>query len=201
MDPADRMPDIDDTIVQEAAERGESFVIDDFVRLVEQFHPDGKPGVSRGVLDAYARAVEDERPKFDAAAVSRAIDDRVSEDGEYAPDAFYRLDDERISVYPPAWHDDLGGETDLREYVRYLSDRDHGAENGTELGGIGPGVPEQELIDIVGILGNTDPRAAKNELESLRDDGELVEDADQHPNARVRLSDRADNARDSSLDP
>ena len=195
------MPDLDDDIVQEAAERGESLVIDDFVRLVEQFHSDEDPGVARDTLDAYARAVADERAGFDAEGVLRTVDDRVTDDGEYAPDAFYRLADDRISVYPRTWHDDLGGETDLREYVRYLSDRDPDAGNGAELGGVGPGVPEHELIDAVGILGNTDPRAAKNELESLRDDGDLVEDADQHPNARVRLPERADNARDSSLDP
>jgi hypothetical protein len=180
------MVDRNDRIVRAAADEGESLLVDDFVRLIEQYHDNDRAGVARETLDAYARRLEDERPDFDADAFLGAIDDRLTDDG-YATDAFYRLDDDRVSVYPAQWHDDLGGETDLREYVRYLGALEPGA--GAELGGAGRGVPEHELLDAVGVLGGTDPDAAKAELERLRDEGELVEDADQHPNARVRFPD------------
>ena len=180
------MVDLNDRIIRAAADQGNTLLVDDLVRLVEQYHDHDGSGVSRETLDAYARRLGDERDDFEADGFLGAVDDRLT-DGGYTTDAFYRVGDDRISAYPAQWHDDLGGETDLKEYVRYLSDRD--PESGAELGGAGRGVPEHELLDIVGVLGGTDPDAAKAQLESLRDDGELVEDADQHPNARVRFPD------------
>jgi hypothetical protein len=196
------MADINERIVAEADDRGGSLLVDEFVRLVEQYHPHDRPGIAWDTLEAYTEAMEgtDFGHSHDMDGFLDTVDDRlVDGDSAYTADAFYRLDD-RISAYPRDWHDALGGETDLREFVRFLAAIDPEGESGADLGGVGRGVPEQVLLDAAGIVGRTDPETVKSRLEDLRERGELVEDADQHPNARVRLPENADNLRDSSID-
>lgn len=197
------MADINERIVAEADDRGGSLLVDEFVRLVEQYHPHDRPGIAWETLETYTEAMEgtDFGHTHDMDGFLETVDDRlVDGDSAYTADAFYRLDDDRISAYPRDWHDVLGGETDLREFVRFLAAIDTEGESGADLGGVGRGVPEQVLLDAAGIVGRTDPETVKSRLEDLRERGELVEDADQHPNARVRLPENADNLRDSSID-
>lgn len=188
--------EINERIVAEADDRGESLLVDEFLTLIEQYHPHDRPGIAWETLEAYTEAMAgtDYGHSYDMEGVLDAVDERLT-DGEYRTDAFYR-----VSVYPESWHDGLGGETDLREYVRFLTGLDLDAENGAELGANGGGVPEQLLLEVAGIVGRTDPDTVKSRLEDLREQHELVEGADQHPNARVRLPENADNLRDSSID-
>ena len=195
------MVEINERIVAEADDRGESLLVDEFLTLIEQYHSHDRPGIAWETLEAYTEAMggTDYGHSHDMEGVLDAVDERLT-DGEYRTDAFYRVGDDRVSVYPASWHDELGGEIDLREYVRFLTNRDIDAENGAELGANGGGVPEPLLIEIAGIVGRTDPDTVKSRLEDLREQHELVEGADQHPNARVRLPENADNLRDSSID-
>ena len=193
--------EINERIVAEADDRGESLLVDEFLTLIEQYHSHDRPGIAWETLEAYTEAMggTDYGHSHDMEGVLDAVDERLT-DGEYRTDAFYRVGDDRVSVYPESWHDELGGETDLREYVRFLTNRDLDDENGAELGANGGGVPEQLLLEVAGIVGRTDPDTVKSRLEDLRERHELVEGADQHPNARVRLPENADNLRDSSID-
>jgi hypothetical protein len=195
------MVDTNERILAEAVHRGESMVVDELVALIEQYHPHEQPGVAWETLEAYADALEDTELSFDAEEFLDMVNEQLTDpDAAYTTDAFYHLDDDRVSRYPSHWHDKLGGEDDLREHVKFLGALDPEGESGADLGGTGRGVPEQVLLDAASIVGRTDPDTVKNRLEDLRDRGELVEDADQHPNARVRLPERADNFRDSSVD-
>jgi hypothetical protein len=197
------MVEVNERVLAEAVHRGDSLVVDELVRLIEQYHPHEQPGVTKETLKAYVRALEDteQGQRFDADEVVDVVDERLTDaDAEYNTDAFYRLDGDRVSAYPLHWHDELGGETDLREHVRFLVQLDPEGESGANLGGVGRGVPEQVLLNAASIVGRTDPDTVKSRLEDLRDRGELVEDADQHPNARVRLSENTDNFRDSAID-
>jgi hypothetical protein len=193
--------EINERIVAEADDRGESLLVDEFLTLIEQYHPHEHPGITWGTLEAYtdAMAGTDYGHSHDMEGVLDAVDDRLT-DGEYRTDAFYRVGDDRVSVYPASWHDELGGEIDLREYVGFFTNLDLDDENGAELGANGGGVPEQLLVEVAGIVGRADPDTVKSRLEDLREQHELVEGADQHPNARVRLPENADNLRDSSVD-
>ncbi|EMA49471.1 hypothetical protein [Halococcus thailandensis] len=193
--------EINERIVAEADDRGESLLVDEFLRLIEQYHTHERPGIAWATLEAYTEAMAgtDHGHSHDMEGVLDAIDDRLT-DGEYRTDAVYRVGDDRVSAYPASWHDELGGEIDLREYVRFLTNLDLDDENGAELGANGGGVPEQLLLEVASIVGRADPEAVKSRLEDLRERHELVEDADQHPNARVRLPENADNLRDSSID-
>ena len=197
------MVETDERIIAEAADRGETLVVDELVRLIEQYHPHDQPGIARETLEAYARRMEETTEhEFNAEEFLETIDERLEDgDSEYTTDAFYRLDDDRVSSYPARWHDELGGVTDLREHVRFLGALDPEGRSGADLGGAGGGVPEQVLLDAASIIGRIDPDAAKARLEDLRDSGDLVEGADQHPNARVHLAENTENLRDSSLDP
>jgi hypothetical protein len=197
------MTDINERIVAEADDRGGALLVDDFLRLVEQYHPHDRPGIAWETLEAYTEAMEDSDfgHAHDMDGFLDTVEDRLIDgDSEYTTDALYRLDDDRVSSYPARWHDELGDETDLREYVRFLAAIDPDGESGADLGGSGRGVPEQVLLDAAGIVGRTDPETVKSRLEDLRAEGELVEDADQHPNARIRLPENADSFRDSSID-
>ena len=57
-----------------------------------------------------------------------------------------------------------------------------------------------ELRDVVAAVGRTSVDDAKAELEALRDEGVVVEDADRHPHAGVYLADEAEGMRDPALD-
>jgi hypothetical protein len=112
---------------------------------------------------------------------------------------FYEVGDDRVSVYPQHWHDALGGTVDIPAYLRFLHDEVIGVEDDFTSGGAGRGVPEDSLIKIVSIVGQIDTETVKSRIETLRKEGTLAEDADQHPEARVYLRDRED-VRDPSLE-
>jgi hypothetical protein len=172
------------------------------VKLIERYHPHDQPGIAWSVLDAYAtRLADDLRDQFDREEFLEDIEARLVETQTWASDdALYELDTNRVSLFPPRWHDSLGGATDLTAYVRFLTDEAPGfADDRTAVGGAGEGVPEQFLLETVNLVGRVDHATAKSRLEDLRDSGDLVEDADQHPNARVKLAEEADEEQDPSL--
>lgn len=61
-------------------------------------------------------------------------------------------------------------------------------------------MPEADLLDVAATVAGYDREAAKAALETCREEGRLVQDADQHPEANVYLPDRDhDHERDPDL--
>lgn len=196
------MVELDEHALHAIDHGGESLLISDVVDLIERYHPHEQPGVSREIIMRYAEALKADREEaFDMGTFRDELDGKLTDsetwDGKFS---LYELESGRISKYPGAWHERLGGTTDIREYIKFLEDDAPKFDNDFGRGGPGPGVPEQPLLNVVAIVGGIDREEAKANLQDLRDEGEVTEDADQHPNAGVTLSERKDEYRDTSLD-
>ena len=175
-----------DAVIDEVTQRSRNLSVPELVGFIECGHPDTQ-GVSRETLAAYADVLADEPNfAFDTEAFGETIDDALVGTETWAgDDALYDLGDDRISTYPRAWHDRLGGETDVREYVRYLESDESGFADSDPYDGVG--VPESTLLDVVPVVGRTDRESVKAQIEDRRAAGEISQGADQHPDARVQL--------------
>jgi len=195
------MAELSDDVIEEAAHEGETLLVDDLVSLAERAHDDA-PGVERDVLDDYAEALSARRDtSFDIAAFERVVADRRTDAERWAgEDRLYEVGDDRLSLYPSRWHAQLGGSTDVAEYIAFLEAEspEFIVERGTAE--VGPGIPKGKLLEIVAVVGRVDRQRARAALQEARDDGEVVEDADQHPQAGVYLQEEAPNYRDGTLD-
>jgi hypothetical protein len=178
------MVELNDHVLDEFGHRGDSLIVEEFLSLIERYHPTDGPGVDRSVVEAYAEAL-DERgmSQLRSDDIEAALDRKTVESETWGGDGVYEIGGGRLSNYPAAWHDNLGGSTNIVEFVEALTDVD------PPIGqtGAGGGVPEDTLIDIAAVVGGLDREEAKSRLEELRRDGPIVEDADQHPQAGVRL--------------
>ena len=178
--------ELSEPLLREAGHRGEYLLPRDFVALAERYlsGPDREPGVSRARVAAHLEPLGEES-HVEAEPFGAAIDDATVDSDHWAGDqAVYEVGDDRLSAYPPSWHEAIGGSTSLPEMVRYLMDET--AFQPVD-GGAGDGIPESDLIDIAAVVGGFTLEEARAELEACRDDGRLVEDADQNPNAGVYL--------------
>lgn len=174
----------------------------EIVELVERYHPHDQPGIAWSVFEAYVTRLADVLgDQFDPEEFLETIEARTVDTETWENDgALYKLDTARVSLFPPRWHDHLGGSADLTAYVRFLTDEAPAfSDEQTAIGGAGEGVPEQFLLNTVNLVGRIDYATAKSRLEDRRDRGDLVEDADQHPSARVQLAEEADAGQDPSL--
>jgi len=174
-----------DRVLDAFGHRGDALLVDEFLSLIERHHPTDGPGVDRAVVEAYAAAL-DERGmgQLDGDVVLERIDSKRTDSETWVDDgAIYDIGNGRVSKYPAEWHDRFGGSTDLVAFVEFLVD----AEASIGQGGAGGGVPEEFLLDTAAVVGGLDREDAKARLEELRRSGPLAEDADQHPNPRVRL--------------
>ena len=182
------MPDLNEDVFAAARQRGRTLLTEELVALIERHHPHDRPGVEREVVTRYADRLDDETSyNFDRDAFLDEIDARLADTETWqGTDALYALGDGRVSRYPAKWHDALGGSTDVREYVEFLLEETDGYLDDLDSGAAGRGIPEDELLDVVSVVGRTDRETAKAQVESGREAGDLVEDADQHPEARVR---------------
>lgn len=178
------MVELNDRVLDEFGHRGDSMTARELLELVERHHPTDGPGVDWTVVEAYANALDEEGlSELDGEViVERLESERVESDTWVDTDTIYDLGGGRVSLFPATWHERVGGSDDVVEFVDFLADRD--ATIGQA--GAGEGVPEQLLLDAVALVGGLDRETAKSRLEDLRRDGPLVEDADQHPNPRVR---------------
>ncbi len=176
--------DLSEAVLDEAASRGETLTIHDLLRLIERF--DTGPGVPDDRLDSYLRELG--AGKFNESALRDGLDTRLVDADEWQTEtAVYRLDG-GVSAFPPRWHDDLTGETDLTRYVATMTTAVEGGSEGYAHGGHGDGVPEKLLLDTAVIFGGYNYKRAMDEVDHLRDEDLLAAGADQHPNARVRLT-------------
>lgn len=198
------MVDTNQQVIEEARQRGETLTSRKLLLLVEQYHRSGSPGVDRDLLDAYdAAAARDDAIPFKEGQLSEAVSRDLVDDESWAgEDVYYPVGDDRISTFPAEWHDVLGDTTDVRAYVDVIGEAmaDSGTGADSQRGGIGTGVPEGLVLEAMAVIGGLDQETAKDRLEQRRDDGELVEDADQHPDARIHLAEDAEWMRDDSLE-
>ena len=184
-------PEINDYVIEQAEREGESLLIRELLLYIERYHEDDRPGVSREVLEGYVESLA-EKNVFSRAPnnVIEQIDQRTVDSETWAGrDQFYPVGTDRVSNYPKRWHEQIGPDDDLRDVVRVMTEDIKTSPHDTNLGGKGRGIPEVMLLDAATALAGYDRDDAKTELEEWRDRGELVEDADQHREARVRLRD------------
>lgn len=204
------MVETSEQVLEEARQRGEKLLTRDFVSLIERHHLN-EQGVSREMLDAYDEAIaNDDMVPFEAGEVTSAVENRSVDEETWVDDeALYWIGNDRVSIFPARWHDELSETTDLRAYVDVIGDVIGGSDPDTDEpqggmgtsvgGGVGSGVPEQLLLDAASVIGGAERESAKDQLEERRNNGELVQDADQHPEARVYLSEEAGEMRDDWL--
>lgn len=198
------MTDPSEQVLEEARQHGETLTGRELVRMIERFHRPEGPGITRETLEAYDRAVAaDDALPFVEGQLTSTVEDDLSEGEQWHDaDAYYALGDGRVSLFPRAWHERLADSTDLREYVAVIEDdtASEATEPDVPQGGVGTGVPEQLLLDAIVVIDGVERGEAKERLERDRRDGKLVQDADQHPDARVSLPDEAEDMRDDWLD-
>lgn len=198
------MVDTNQQVIEEARQRGDTLTSRELLLLIEQYHRPGGPGVGRELLEAYdAEAARDDVIPYQEGQLLETVERHLGDDESWVDEeTYYPVGDDRVSTFPAAWHDELGDTTDLRAYVDVIGNAmgGSGTDSDSQRGRMGTGVPEGLLLEAARAVGGLDPETAKSRLEERRDAGELVEDADQHPNARVHLSEDTEAMRDGWLE-
>ncbi|WP_224332572.1 hypothetical protein [Haloprofundus halobius] len=183
------MPELNDTVLSEAGDRGRTLLVTDLVGLIERHERSDRPGVESERVVTYAEALEADGARIDAPSVPSAVEERRTNSSSWVgDDVLYTVDDGRVSTFPERWHEGLRGESDVRRYLEVILDDVDDSENAFSMGGAGRGVPRSLLFDATAALGELNPTEAKAQIEALRDEGVLAEDVDQHPNARVSFA-------------
>ncbi|WP_254543134.1 hypothetical protein [Halomarina pelagica] len=192
------MVDLNERVLDEAEHHGESLLPKEFLSLVERHHGDETPGVEPEVVEAYATALAERGVPAEDEALSSALDDRRTDSETWVDgDAVYGLPSGRLSTYPANWHERLAGSNDPRAYLRFMQG-EAAFEPKNPTGS--RGIPEERLLDAMSVVGHVDRREAKAAVERLREEGEVVEDADQHPDANVYLPEQVDYDRSDMVD-
>lgn len=208
------MVETNEQVLEEVRQQGDMLMTRELVSLIERHHSH-EQGVSRETIEAYDEAItNDDTLSFESGEVTSAVENRSVEGETWVDDqSLYSIGDDRVSAFPARWHEKLGETTDLRAYVSLIGDVMEGEgkladpyssdpedDEGASGGGLGSGVPEQLVLDAVSVIGGTERDAVKEQLEERRTNGELVQDADQHPDARVYLSEETEEMGDDWLD-
>ncbi|USZ68057.1 hypothetical protein NGM10_15150 [Halorussus salilacus] len=191
------MTDVREDVLAELENRDDTLRLDDFVRIIESHHATrrgatdgddrsidrGPRGVDRETLAAYAEAV-----RFDVDLA--ALDDRVVDSDDWVEGGrFYDFGGDRISVYPPDWHDAIADTDDIRHVVRVIQDETTEVE-GDHWGAVTEdrGVPEEKVFRVAETVAGIDREAAREQIKELRQSGEIEEFASQNRNPTIRLS-------------
>lgn len=184
------MAEPDQAVIDEAVHEGDSMTHGELFDLIER-SDDEYPGVDPEVVETYARELAArEDYAFDAEGFLDIVDERRVDEEEWAgPDHVYELDGDRLSQYPPAWHEELGGSTDAAEYVRFVTEAEPMFIEELSRGGAGEGIPEDTLVRLIATVGRVGKDDARAAIEEARDRGDIVEETEQHPQARVYLAD------------
>ncbi|MFC6757117.1 MULTISPECIES: hypothetical protein [Haloarcula] len=182
------MVDTDQQAVDEIVHQGEGLGTGALVDILERYHDD-RPGVPEAAIAAYARDLnERDDSSFDTEVFGEVVDERRTDSDGWVADGerLYELEGGRISQYPAAWHDQLGGERDPAAYLRFFE------ENAPSVLSNAPGgrqgINEDQLVDVMSVVGQMSRESARAAIEAARDDDRIVEDADQHPKAGVYLA-------------
>lgn len=182
------MTSLSQAALDAASDRGEYLLASQLVTYVERYDRAVDGGVPRYRLREYVGRLHDENPTlFDADDFETLLDEALTDADAWAgQDALYEVEG-GISAFPPRWHDRLAGEDDLTAYVDVIQADLSASDEFTGAGAAGEGVPRELLFDAAAVLGPFDRDSAAAELERLQEHGDLVEQADQHPQARVSL--------------
>ncbi|WP_435177665.1 hypothetical protein [Halorussus sp. AFM4] len=165
--PDDDASDVRRRTVEELEKQHQTLTLHDFVRIVEAHHSDDGGGVERDLLAAHAAAV------YFGVDVSE-IDDRLAPSDEWTDaDEFYELDDDRVSAYPPKWHEVVSDTDDLLDLIELV-------QAGTdEPAGKGPeavakqGVNQELVLRVAETVADIDRDEARQRLNELRRAGEI----------------------------
>ena len=182
--------DLDDRILEEATDRG-TLRAEELLTLCEGYSTDDEPGLTRETLVAYARALDEREADVALDTQAEGLTDQETHaisDGlliqelrtrrtdafEWEGEGIYVLDasEDRLSAFPAAWHEEVGGETDLGELFAFLREIEpfrRDAEAGT--GKVSP----DRLIALASAVGGLDPESARERLAELKEGGEIVE--------------------------
>lgn len=183
-------------VIADARQRGETLTSRELLLLIERHHRTRNRGIDHTTIDMYdERAGRDDIIPFGEQQFTSAITDNLTDSETWEGSRrYYALDENRVSAFPTQWHETLDGEDDLRVYVDVIETAMANSETTTDSsrGGMGSGVPERLLLNTVTVMSTMDRNGAKEQLERRRDDGDLIEDADQHPDARVYLPEDRD---------
>lgn len=184
--------DLVDDVVDAAADRGDNLVAEELVELVERHDPlpnesDGF-GVSEDRLVAYADALPEGDREVTVDDVRTALSERTTDSESWVGgDTLYRTDPNHVSSFPREWYEALEGESDVRRFAEVILASVGDSEEAFG-GGAGVGVPENELLNAVTVLGTPTWEEAKDQVEALREEGVFAEKLDQHPDSRVELA-------------
>ncbi|WP_101295665.1 hypothetical protein [Halegenticoccus soli] len=185
------MADLNDRVLDEAEGRGEAFSVENLITLVERHEADPEPGVPADRLREYAEHLEGHGGPMSVDQVDAALElHRTDAESWQGPDALYEVGDGRVSLYPASWYDRLEGETDPARYLEVILEDVDDSRSAFATGGAGKGVPENVLLNVATVIGGVSWRDAAAELQALGDEGIVVADAEQHPNARIRLTEK-----------
>ncbi|WP_224269963.1 hypothetical protein [Haloprofundus salinisoli] len=185
------MPELNEHVLEEAGDRGRTLLVSDLVGLIERYERSDRPGVAPDRVVTYAEGLAADGAQIDPDSVPSAVEERRTESSSWDDnDALYTVDDGRVSTYPERWHESLRGESDVRRYLEVILDDVGDSADAFDVGGAGRGVPRSLLLSATAVLGELNPTEAKAQIQALRDEGVLAEDADQHPNARVAFADQ-----------
>ncbi|RBI60627.1 hypothetical protein DMJ13_16735 [halophilic archaeon] len=177
------MVELHDEVIAKANDRGEMMSAADFLRFIEEYHHEDRPGVPRELVEAYAeRLADQERASFDADALIASVDERLTDDETWTKDALYAVDSNRISTCPLRWHEELQGTTDLSEFVAVM-------QKGVDMPDRAPGVRREQVLNAAIVIAGMDRETASDRLQAQRHDGNVASKAGQSRNANVYVPD------------
>jgi hypothetical protein len=184
------MANPDDRILEAATDEG-TLRAERLLSICEEYDAEAEPGVTRDTLVTYARALDDHETNVELDTQAEGLTDQDSHaisDGlliqelrtrrtdatEWEGRGIYELDaeEDRLSAFPAAWHEAVGGETDMGELFRFLEDTEPFRQD--DEAGTGKVSPDR-LIALASAVGGLDPETARERLSDLDEAGEIVE--------------------------
>jgi len=177
------MTEVREDVVEELDDHSETMTLREFVQTIERHHAAGHRGVDRDLLAGYAEAVY-----FDVDL--EALAERVTDSDAWREGGrFYEVGDDRISAYPPDWHEAMDDTGDIRDVVELIQTEVTDAE-GDMWGAVTEerGVPEPKVLTVGETVADIDRADARERIKELRQRGEIEEFASQHRNPTIRLS-------------
>ena len=176
------MVSTDEELVEELESQRQTIMLDGALRLVEEHHRDTGAGIERELFEEYLDTMTFRYEGFPS-SVDEAL---VSEDSWHGSGHIYELSENRISYYPPRWHDELRETSDLREYLRVMETDAMETEGGDREAVTDDGALMDMLLDAAVAIGGMDREDARSQIETLKTDGEVRVYPEQHANPWVQ---------------
>lgn len=175
------MASVDPDLVENLSHHDDYLTVRELVRYLERHHPVSGPGVPRDLIEEYAEEIGYDLDRLRTSLGDRLTDSRTWQPGE----RLYEVDGD-VSIYPPAWHEQLAGTTDLSKFVEVMLESVKAPE-GVAVDRERLGVSQDELKAAVEIIAEMDRGDVAELLKDQRVDGTVVLYAFQNPEEVVRL--------------